>query len=186
MLQNRAYNKTTGFDSIVADAGAIAAQANSAAAPGVDTTITTTGVHGISQRQIDEGHKITITGTTAGQYDGLKVVTRIVSTTQFDIAHVFVSNTSNGAFIVEKIYVMSPGLLASLAVQKPVGEANIYSTLQEVKANDKHNTNIVWILIGSGAGDFIQGDSRTITGFKVSGNPSAEVKIVPTQMNSWS
>jgi len=181
MLQNRNYDKVKEFDQIELDAGAVATIDD----VGGFAKVTTDGNHGITQSQVDDGHKLTISGSDVGAYNVQHKVTSIVSVTEFITDIVFTTTGTGGTFLVQKIYILSPGLLTSAALAKATFNAELFVALQEVKKNDKHSTNIVWVNVSTGDVDYFKGDSSLITAFKFEGNPLGTVKFVLTQMNRW-
>lgn len=184
MLQQRAYDTVKEYDEILPSAGAVASIADNGSGK---VRITTTGNHGIAQKQVDDGHIITLTGSIvdAGAYNAAHTVTDIISPTIFDTDFDFGSPEAGVAsFLVEKIYVFSPGLLATLGIDI-VDEMSVFLAIQEVSANDKHSQDIVWLQVATLTGSLHSGDSTTITGVKFSGNPTAAVRIVASQMARW-
>lgn len=168
------------FDTINVDEGQIQAYADSAADAGVDTTVTSAG-HRITQEMVDNNWSVTISGSTAAQYDGLKVVTRIIDADNFDIAHVFASDPGDGAFLVEKIYEMQALSLAVVRVIKP-DTGDVYTSYQKLDPKNLQSSGIKWgDSLSSDASQFDAGENHFIQGIKVTGNPTVtqtEIVIV--------
>lgn len=185
MLEQRAYDTVKQYDSIVASAGAVASIADNGSGK---VRITTTGVHGIATAQVVDGHIITLTGSVvdSAAYNTAHTVTAIISTTVFDTDFDF--NSSEGAvaaFLVEKIYLMSPGLKTAIVCAKGGNNADVFIAIQAIDRADKHNADIIWSSISEFGDDLFEGDSNMVTGVKLSGNPAGEVKIAISQMESW-
>lgn len=163
-------------DDIAANQGAISAYADSAGDPGVDTTVTSTA-HGITAQMVTRLWNVTISGSTAAQYDGTFVVTRIVDDDNFDIAKVFGTDPGDGSFLVEKIYRLTPWMLTSTVVLKNGESINVDIALREINANNLQDAGINWASVSTGTDDYIKGDSSLLLGLRITGNPTAAVKV---------
>jgi len=160
-----------GFDTFAVNQGQITAYADSVADSGVDTTVTSAG-HGITAEMVTNNWKVTISGSTAAQYDGTHKVTRIIDADNFDIAKVFGTDAGDGAFLVERIYPLRASILTAARVIRPSGTGGVFVSLQELKADDLQSSDIKWgDSLATGTNEFVAGQNNHIHGIKVTGNP---------------
>jgi hypothetical protein len=132
---------------------------------------------------VTNGWKVTISGSTAAQYDGTFKVTRVVDANNFDMKKVFGTDPGNGSFLVEYIYKCNPQMLSTLGLidSKTGGTMNAYICLQELDELDLQNADVLWFKKTIST-PYSEGDDSTIHGFKITGNPTGgAVQYVITQ-----